>query len=76
MKISNYAVARALMEQHDFDFDIAYLSVWHSVHDETPTDTPAQILARMHQCQYIPQVSEQMATSLLSAYARHKKGAK
>ena len=76
MKISNYAVARALMEQHDFDFDIAYLSVWYSVRDETPTDTPAQILARMHQCQYIPQVSDHLATSLRRAYARHKKGAK
>jgi hypothetical protein len=74
MNISNYAVARALVEQHDFDFDIAYLSVWYSVHDETPTESPAQIIARMHQCQYIPSVSEQMAKSLLGSYSRHKGG--
>jgi hypothetical protein len=74
MNISNYAVARALVEQHDFDFNIAYLSVWYSVHDEIPTESPAQIVARMHQCQYMPQISEQMAAALLGAYARHKKG--
>jgi hypothetical protein len=74
VNISNYAVARALVEQHDFDFDIAYLSVWYSVHDETSTESPAQIIARMHQCQYIPQINEKMAVALLSAYTRHKGG--
>ena len=70
--ISNYAVARALVEQHDFDFDVAYLSVWYSVHDEPPTESLAQVLARMQQCSHVPRISRSMAVALLDAYSRHK----
>jgi len=74
--ISNYAVAKALVEQHDFTFDVAYLSVWYSVHDEPPKETPAQVLARMERCGRIPAISAKMAVALLAAYTAHGTGEK
>lgn len=71
MGISNYAVAKALMEQHGFTFDVAYLSVWYSIYPErTPPDSLHQLLARIEQCKRVPQISEQFAQAMFSAYQR------
>lgn len=67
--------AVALMRQHDFDYDIAYLSAWYgSGETEIPTATPYQILYWMEQVKHIPHIEEAQAEEWLTAYARVKKG--
>jgi len=67
--------AVALVRQHGFDDDIAYLSVWYgSGKTEIPTATPYQVLAWMEQVKHVPIVSEEQAEKWLASYAAHKKG--
>lgn len=69
------AKAKALVEQHGFDFDIAYLSAWYgSGQDDVPAASQHQVVAWMQRVKHVPVVSEEQAEEWLRAYARHKTG--
>ena len=68
--ISNYAVAKALMDQHEFCHDVAYLSVWYTIHDKPPKESSDQVLARIMRCKHVPTISAQFAEALHCAYKR------
>ena len=57
-KWSVYAIAKALTEQHDYCWDVAFLLVWYSRHDEMPTKSPYQALAIIERVKHIPELSE------------------
>ena len=69
------ANAVALVRQHRFDFDIAYLSAWYgSGKKEIPKASPNQVAAWMQRVKNVPVVSEAQAERWLQAYADHKCG--
>jgi len=74
MNKSIYAIAKALFVKHNFDYDIAFLSVWYFHHPgETPTASLPQISARMDAVRHIPVVTSADADRYLAAYAGQKK---
>lgn len=72
-KVRVVALAVALMRQHRFDWDVAYLSVWYGTGQPgRPTASPAQVVAWMGQVRNVPMVSEEQAEEWLAAYAGQK----
>lgn len=63
-----YQLAKALVQQHGFVYDVAFLSVWYSRHEEIPTATLHQVVARMAQVRNVPRVSAAEAEEMLQAY--------
>ena len=70
---SPHARARALVEQHGFEPDVAFLSAWYAT-SAAPPPTLNQALARMQRVQHVPLVSADKAKALLAAYSRRKRG--
>jgi hypothetical protein len=70
MRPTTAQVAKALIYQHGFDYDIAYLSAHYgSGKRELPTATPYQILAWIERVKHVPNVSETEAKRMLTAYS-------
>jgi len=74
-KPSVAALAAALMREHGFEFDVAYLSAWYgSGNEEPPTASPAQALAWMERVKTVPSLTREEAAEMLAAYSRHRGG--
>ena len=63
-KWSVYAIAKALTDQHDYCWDVAFLLVWYSRHVEMPTKSPYQALAIIQRVKHVPTLSEKDVTEL------------
>jgi hypothetical protein len=59
-KCTPYAVARALVEQHDCDWDRALEFAWEAMRMTQPMPSKAQSLYRMELVQYVPDVPERV----------------
>lgn len=67
------ANAKALMEQHGFDYDVAYLSAWYgSGRTDVPTASPWQVIAWMSQVKHVPVIDEETALRWLGIYSGRK----
>ena len=61
-KCSVYAVAKAISEQHGWDWDQAFRATWWAMRaNETPPTSTSVILTRMESVQNVPDVPNQVA---------------
>ncbi len=75
MKPTVYAIAKALVQQHDFDFDVAFLSAWYgSGNSEIPEKTIPEIASRIDKVKWVPAITEAEAERMRKAYAEHQMG--
>ena len=64
------AVAVALVKQHSFDPDIAYLSAWYSQHSEMPKASWYQMVGYLQKVKRVPVITEADAAAMLRNYTR------
>jgi hypothetical protein len=76
MNNSIYAQTQALILLHNFDYDIAFLSVWYYHNQQRPTISKNQLMARLAQIKNIPIISDHLAQEMLKSYSAKKKGEK
>lgn len=66
-KCSPYAVARALSEQHNCDWDQAFRMAWYAMRRGVPNASSSQVLYRMETVRHVPVVPE----SVMSMFQLH-----
>ena len=73
-RFSVAAIARALTQEHDFDWDVAYCAAFCYIHDRMTTVSPHVALARMQKSKVKPILTEDQVKQIQDIYRRFKTG--